>query len=294
MQRVYIVTDTVAQLTEDIIGKQWIKVVPAATIYCDGKTYIDGVDISPAQAYQLLAQNPSQFTTAAIPPDYFGKTFEEVSNAAREILCITVSSKLSAGHDMALMASKQVQETAPELKIRVFDSLSAAGVEGLIVLAAARAAAAGQDLDGVAKVAERTREVAEGLFVFETMRDVHRSGRIPKVVSQAADKMGVKPICRIYQDGKVHFTGLARSRNKGVQRVLEMARERVGDTPIQVIVMHTAAPDDAEKLKKRVEAEFHCLDIFVSEFSPVMGYSTGPGILGIAFCPEIDIAEQET
>jgi DegV family protein with EDD domain len=292
MQRVRIVTDTVAQLTEEMIQSHWIKVVPAATIFCDGSTFIDGVDISTAEAYQLLAQNPGEFTTAAIPPDHFMKAFEELSEAVKEILCITVSSKLSAVYNTAVLAREQLREKAPELKIQVFDSMSAAGGEGLIALAAARAAAAGLDLDGVIAVAEKARQDSECLFVFDTLRDAYRTGRVPKVASQAAAILNIRPLCRIGQDGKVHFIGLARSREKGVQRMIEMTRERVGDMPIHAMVVHTAASADADKLKARVKAEFNCREVFVSEFSPVMGYATGPGVLGIALCPDFDIAKQ--
>ena len=293
MQKVRIVTDTVAQLTEEIIQKHWIKVVPAATIFCNGKIFVDGVDISAAEAYRLLAQNPSQFTTAAIPPDYFRKAFEELSNSVKEILCITVSSKLSGVYNNAVMASEQMRERAPDLNIRVFDSMNAAGGEGLIALAAARAAAGGLGLDGVTAVADRARESAECLFVFDTLRDAYRTGRIPKVASRVGTILRVRPLCRIYRDGRVHFIGLTRSRGKGVQRIIEIARERVGDMPVYVMVMHTAALADAEKLKAQVEREFNCRDVLVTEFSPVMGYATGPGVLGIALCPEFDIAKQE-
>lgn len=285
MQMVGIVTDTIAQLTKDIADRLWIKVVPAATIFCDGRIFVDGVDITPAEAYQLLAQNPTQFTTAAIHVDYFREAFEELSNTVKEILCITVSSKLSRVYDTAATAAEQIREERPELKIRVFDSMSAAGGEGLIVLAAAKAAAGGMDMDGVTAVADKSRENSECLFVFDTLRHAYRTGRVPKIASRAGDILSVRPLCRIKQDGKVHFVGLARSRGKGVQRIMDIARERVGDMPISVMVMHTAALADAEKLKAQVEKELNCRDIFVSEFSPVMGYGVGPGALGIAFCP---------
>jgi len=86
------------------------------------------------------------------------------------------------------------------------------------------------------------------------------------------------PYVAYSRDGSVHFIGLTRSRGKGVQRIIEMAREQVGDMPIYVMVMHTAALADAEKLKARVEGEFNCRDILVSEFSLIMGYATGPGV----------------
>ena len=284
MQKVAIVTDTVAQLTEDMARRYSVQVVPASIIYCDGRTYTDGVDISSVEAYTLLAQNPSQFNTSAITPDYFYKTFTDVSKRFKEIICITVSSKMSAVYNSAVMASKQILEKEPELKVRAFDSMSAAGSEGLVVLAAASAALHGLDLNGVTKVAERAREQSESLFVIDTIRYIYRTGRIPKVVSQSAGAIGVKPTCRIGRDGLVHLIGLSRSRDKGVQRIIEMTKHRLGDIPINVIIMHTSALADAERLKDRVKREFNCHDIFISEFSPVMGYACGPGVLGIATC----------
>ncbi|MEW6034554.1 MAG: DegV family protein [Chloroflexota bacterium] len=286
MQRVRIVTDSVAQLTQEMASRHGVKVVPAATILCDGKTYVDGVDISPAEAYRLLEQDPTQFTTSAIPPAYFYKAFEEVGRGAREILCITVSSKLSGVYNSALLAGEQVRERVPGLQPRVFDSMSAAGGEGLVVLAAAGAAARGLDLDGVTAVAERARRESECLFVFDTLRHTYRTGRVPRVVSEGADLLGVRPLCRIGRDGMVHVVGLARSRRKGVERMVGMVRERARGEPIHAVIMHTAAVAEAQGLKERMAREFDCRGIFVSEFSPVMGYATGPGVLGIAFRPE--------
>lgn len=291
MQNVRIVTDTAAQLTEELIRRHRIKVVPAATVFCNGKTFVDGVDISPAEAYQLLAQNPSQFTTAAISPDYFSKAFEELSNFVKEILCITISSKISGVYTNAVMAGEQMREKTPGFKIRIFDSMNAAGGEGLIALAAARAAARGLNLDEVTAVADKAQKNSECLFVVDTLRDAYRTGRIPKVASQVAGILNVRPLCRIYRDGEVHYIGVTRSRRKGMQRIIEMARERVGDTPIYAMVMHTAALADAEKLQAWVRSEFNCCEVTISEFSAAMGYATGPGVLGIALCPEFDLAK---
>lgn len=286
---VQIMTDTVAQLTEKVALEHGIKIVPAATIYCDGKTFIDGVDITSTEAYELLAQNPKQFNTAAMPQHYITEILKQVGAREKEIFYITLSSKISVVHDVVVMASQEAMGKVTGLTIRVFDSLSASGGEGLIALAAAKAAAKGLDFHEIAEVAFKARQEAECLFVFETLADTYRSGRIPRIGARAADVLGVKPLCRIHQDGKVHAAGLARSRAKGIQRMLDMTRERVGEKPINVIIGHTASQEAAEDLKTQVENEFNCRDIFVSEFSPVMGYATGPGILGISSCPDFDI-----
>jgi len=59
--------------------------------------------------------------------------------------------------------------------------------------------------------------------------------------------------------------------------------DRVGQGPVHVAVMHAYAPDEAERLMERVSAEFDCAELWLTEFSPVMGYACGTGTVGIAF-----------
>jgi len=292
-QQVYVVTDTVAQLPADVVQQLGIEVVPAAVIHCDGRDFIDGVDITPADAYRLLAQNPSEFRTASIPQQYFSDAFIKLSAITQQILCITLSSKLSSVYQVALQASQETTDRIPDLTIRVVDSLSASGGQGLTVLTAARFAAAGHDIDAATAIAEEVRENAECLFVLDTLTEIHRSGRIPKVAAQAVGILNVKPVLRLFRDGKVHFVALARNRRKGLRRILDLAAERTHGELVDVMIGHTAVPDEAEALKNSVRDKLNCHGIFVSEFSPVMGYAIGPGVLGIAFCPHLD-AESQT
>ena len=69
-------------------------------------------------------------------------------------------------------------------------------------------------------------------------------------------------------------------------RLLKMMRGKVGLDPVHVAVMHAYALDEAEKLKERVSAEFNCAELWITEFSPVMGYACGTGTLGLAFYSE--------
>ena len=65
-----------------------------------------------------------------------------------------------------------------------------------------------------------------------------------------------------------------------------MMREKVGRNQVHVAVMHAYALDEAEKLKERVLAEFNCAELWLTEFSPLMGYACGTGTLGLAFYKE--------
>ncbi len=76
---------------------------------------------------------------------------------------------------------------------------------------------------------------------------------------------------------------MVRNREKGIKRILEILRDEVGQSAVHVAVMHAYALDEAERLKERISSEFNCAELFITEFSPVMGYATGTGTLGFAF-----------
>jgi len=250
-----------------------------------GKSYRDSIDLTPSEAYQFLAQDPEHFNTSPSSPVHFLETFREASLKAKNILCITLSTGLSTSYNVALLAKEQAEAEIPGLKIEIMDSRSATSAEGFIALAAARAAAEGQDLAQVVKVAEAVRDKVTFLIYLDTMKHVFRTGRIPKVASQIGSMLNIRPILTI-SGGLVHIKGVVRNRDQGMNRIVLEMKKRVGQHPVHVAVMHADVPNEAEELKQRIASEFNCAELWIAEFSPVMGYATGKGTLGFAFYSE--------
>jgi DegV family protein with EDD domain len=284
MQKVAVVTDSLACLTRELVEKYQIKIVPL-NIHFNGKVYKDWVDITPKQAYELFLKSPESWGSSAPSPGDYLKVFREVGKKIKNILCITASSKVSTTHDVAKLAKKQVKAELPQTSIEVMDSHMATAAEGLVALAAARAAAAGKSMAEVVKVAEEIRDKVTFVAFLDTIRYVYRSGRIPKVAARAASMLNIRPLLTI-SSGVVRFMGAVRSRESGIERMLKIMRNKVGQKPVHVAVMHAYALEEAEKLKERVASAFNCAELWISEFSPLMGYATGTGTLGLAFYAE--------
>jgi DegV family protein with EDD domain len=282
--KVAVVTDSVACLPRELVEQYGIKIVPV-NLYFGDKVYRDWVDITPSEAYQLFLKDPTAFKTSGINPADCLEAYRQVSNPAANILCVTISAKLSMVYESALEAKKLARDELPRTSVEVVDSRTATAAEGFIALAAARAAAAGKSLAEVFKVAERVRDRVFVVALMDTIRYVYRSGRIPKIAAKAGSMLNIKPVLTI-SAGAVRFKGAVRNREHGLKRVLKIARDRAGDKLVHMAVMHAYAPEDAEQLKERVAAEFNCAELWVTEFSPVMGYACGTGTLGLAFYPE--------
>jgi DegV family protein with EDD domain len=283
MSKVAVVTDSIACLTREYTEKYDIDIIPI-NFYVDGHLYRDWVDITPSEAYELFLKDPDSFKTSAPSPDECLQVFRQASQRAKNILCITVSLGLSAVYNAALDARELIRTEQSDLTIEILDSKSATPSEGMIALAAARAAAENKGLPEVTSAAEKVRDKVNSYVLLDTMRHVYRSGRVPKIASQIGSALNIRPILTVSE--VVHFVTIVRSRKQGIERIIQMMREKTNNRPVRAAVMHAYALDEAEKLKERVAAEFNCVELWLGEFSPVMGYACGTGTVGVAFYTE--------
>ena len=281
MKNVAIIVDSIACLPREMIEQYGITVMPL-NFYCGGKIYRDWVDVTPSEAYELFLQDPDSFKTSSVSPGEALDAYRRASQQAKNIFCVTVSSELSAVYNAALDARKQARTELPGISIEVMDSRICAAAEGFIALEAAKAAAGGKSLAEVMEAAEWVKERVRFFVFLETIRHVYRSGRIPKIASQAGSILNIKPILTS-SSGVLHFVGVARSKKGGVEKLIKLMRDKVGTEPVHVAVVHAYALEEAEQLKEQIASAFNCIELWISEFSPLMGYACGTGTLGIAF-----------
>ena len=282
MPNVAIVTDSIANLPPAIIEQYRITIVPI-NICFRGEIYRDILDVSTTEAYEMVLQDPDNFSTSPASPGHYLEAFREASKQAENILCITLSSKLSTGYNIARLATRQAMDVIGDIRIEVMDSHNVTAAQGFIALEAARAAEEGKNFEEVLAVAEDMRGRVTFLALLDTLRYVYRTGRIPKIASQVGSRLSIKPILSSSPDGRIRFVGAVRKKESGINRILRVMREKVGQGEAHVAVMHAYAPDEAESLKERIESEFNCAELWTIEMTPVMGYACGTGTVGVAF-----------
>ena len=266
-----------------MVEQYGIEIIPI-NFYAGGKLYKDWVDITPSQAYEVFLKDPDSFKTSAASPEDCLNAYRNASKRAKDIVCVTVSVKLSTVYNVVQEAKELAKTELSNTSIEVVDSRTATPAEGFVALAAARAAAEGKGLAEVVSAAEEMRDKVSCIVFLDTIRHVYRSGRIPKIASQVGSILNIRPILTV--SGAVHFVSAVRNRKRGIERVLQMMRDKVGQRPVHVAVFHAYAQDEAERLKERVETEFNCAELWLGEFSPVMGYACGTGTIGLAFYSE--------
>ena len=279
---VAVVVDSSSCLPPEMLRKWNITVVPHELII-DQRSFRDGVDIQPKEFYRLLSEgNSSTLTTAAPRPKHFLDAFLAAAELAPNVLCLTLSAQFSATYQSACAAVALADGKMSGHSVKVVDSHAAAGGSGLIALAAARWASMGLKLDQVVANVDRLVPRVNLLAFLDTLRYLSRSGRVRKLEAWAGSLLSIKPLTELRMD-QARMLEKPRSRAKAKDRLLDIMHQRVGGMPVKVNVMEADAPEDARALSQRIESEFNCRELFVSQFTPVMGLHTGPGLLGVAF-----------
>ena len=276
------VVDSSSCLPPDLLAKWHITSIPHQLIIGQ-QTLLDGVDIQPDRFYRLLdEQHQPAFTTAAPQPQHFLDAFLEAGQRAPNVLCLTLSANFSATYRSACAALELAEDRLTGIKVEVIDSQTAAGGLGLIALAAARWSSMGHGFDQVIAEVHRLATRVNLLAFLDTLRYLNRGGRAHKLGAWAGTLLGIKPLTEL-QMGEARMVGRPRSRAKATDGLLDLMRQRVGQQPVMINVMEAGAPGDAAALARRIETEFSCREIYISQFTPVMGLHTGPGLLGMAF-----------
>jgi DegV family protein with EDD domain len=284
MEKIAVITDSVACLPREMAEQNDILIVPAGNIYHEGKSYRDWIDLTYAEAYNILETAPDEFFTGPTTPGEFLDIFRELAGRYPSIIYISLSSKFSTVPNAARVAAGMAKQEMPELKIEVFDSATATGAQGFIALAAARAVKAGKSLEEVLKVASEVRKRVDLFYVLDTVAHVHRTGRVPRSLAVLGSKLRVKPLVTV-RNGAALILGLVRNRERAIDSLLRVARKEIKDRPVHIAILHARAASEAEILKQRISEQLNCVELWVGEFSPLMVYATGKGIIGVAFCP---------
>jgi DegV family protein with EDD domain len=285
MRQVAIVTDTTACVPQEQVAKYDIEVVPVQLIFKD-RTYRDGIDISPSEFYTLLRKAEKTPTTSASSPNPYLEAYQKASQKAPNILCITEPSRFSAMFDSARVAMEMARKTLRNVVIEVLECSTAAAGQGLVALAAAKTAALGKTLNEVMGVARSTMSRVNLFATLDTLNYLAKSGRVPQAAALVNSILSIKPIFTL-NHSEARTVALPRTMKSAIKRMLKLMEAGVAKgQPLHVAVMHADALEQAIAFKNRITSQFECTEIFITEFTPVMGVHTGPGLIGVAFYGE--------
>ena len=274
---VRIIVDSSTNVSEKYREK--IQFVPLTVRFGD-KEYLDGVELSKHQFYEMLVESDVLPTTSQATPAAFADCFEAITSAGDSAVVITLSSKLSGTYQSAVLATEDYPN------IYVVDSQSVAIGTGVLAQYAVELAQQGMGAEEIAQVLTHQREKVCVVALLDTLEYLKKGGRISKTVAFAGGVLNIKPVVTI-QDGAVALIGKARGSRNGNNLLVEKIREAGGvDFERPVLLGYTGLSsallekyvDDSKALwADHVDKLDGCL------LCSVIGTHAGPGAVAVAF-----------
>ena len=274
-----ILTDSTADLPESWTQEHDVQVL-GLTIQLDGQTY-ETVGLDKLTSEQLLAkmESGSKPTTSQINVGQFEDVFRQYAQEGTAVLYVAFASALSGTYQSAVMAREMVLEVYPEAIITILDSKAASMGEGLLVMKAVEARAAGQSLEQTADLLQSLVPRVKTYFLVDDLNHLMRGGRISKAAALMGSLVNIKPIIAVTADGSLDSVAKVRGKKKAQAEVVRMTLETISE-PL-VVIAYAGEKEVAENVKEQILASEEVTEVLILPLGPVISTHTGPGTLGL-------------
>ncbi|MBM4421944.1 MAG: DegV family protein [Chloroflexi bacterium] len=278
MPRVRIVTDSTAHFADpDFAQKHNITVAPL-TIHFGKESFRDGVDISPAQFFARLGAANSALPTAASPtPEQFTAVYDEAAQSSNQIVSIHLSSKLGRVWRNAKAGSEPL---AGRCNIQVIDSMTTSVGLGLLVEAAARAAADGATPDDIVRIVRGLIPRVYVVFFVDSLEYLAHNKRFNKTQAILGAMLGIKPFLAI-EEGDIVVMEKLRNRLQATEKLIEFASEFSELEHLAILQSTPEITADTRLVLDQLAIDFPGREFPVEVYGPALATYLGPNAMGV-------------
>ncbi|PLT28732.1 DegV family protein [Peribacillus deserti] len=277
MQKIKIVTDSTADLTEESIRKYGIEVVPL-TISIDGETFIDRVDITPSEFIEKMEASRELPKSSQPPPGSFLEVYNRLGSDGSQIISIHMAGGLSG-----TVRSAESAAGMTEVKVTVLDSNFTSKGLGFQVIEASRMAEKGHSLEEILHRLEKIKENTRLFIMVDTMENLVKGGRVGKVNAFLGSLLNIKPIA-VLKSGVLEPLTKARSHNQVIKYMTKLFVEDFNTYKIAGVgIAHAEGIEIAEKVKESIMKNTGFHDIEIDFTTPIISTHTGKGAFALIY-----------
>lgn len=272
-----ILIDSSADYTAEEAKKHNLELV-SINITMNGKNYLDGVDITRDEFYDLLVSSEEFPMTAQPSPQEFLDVFEDVKAKGDQMVYLSLSSGLSGTFQSATLAKSMVEYD----DIYLVDTLSATRAIRLMAEYACKLREEGKDAATIAEELESFKSRVVIYAAIDTLEYLCKGGRLSKTAAAVGELANLKPIITVTQEGKIGVPGKALGRNKALSTLVKMITEKEIDTTFPVYSLYAVGEENTEKLEQKLGKE----GVRVTkrlQVGSTIGCHIGPGAYGVIF-----------
>jgi DegV family protein with EDD domain len=276
MAGIQLVTDSACDLTPEIADERGVRIVPLSIRFGE-EELVDREQLSTKEFWDRVITGPTVPETAAPAPGAFQRAFSDAADEGRDgVLCVTISSGLSATYQSACTAAESVSD---RIDVKVVDSLTITMGQGLLLLDAADQVDQGKTLEEITASIEEQKTRTHVYGVLESLDFLRRGGRIGGAAHLLGSLLSIKPVIEV-RGGVVEVESKQRTRQRSLQYLAGKALEA---GPLEWLAVANGAARDISEVIDALRSATPAHEMVVSDLGPVIGSHAGPGTIGICF-----------
>jgi DegV family protein with EDD domain len=263
------------------IPKEWqseydVQVIPI-NIHFENKVYLQDVDLSNEDFYRIADKSHTIPKTSQPTPQQFVEFYKRIAQAGDTILSLHVTSKLSGTYNSAVLAS---QELRNKLNIVPIDSGAGSAAMGFMCKEVRQLEKAGASLQTILARLSAIRQNMNIVLTLDTLEYARKSGRVKAFQAAIATLVKIKPVI-ILKDGALDMRERVRTRQRALDRILNIIHERVDNQLVNIAVVHSQSLEAAKMLMQKANETFHINELILTDLSIGVAANLGPGTIGI-------------
>ncbi len=285
-----IVTDSTANLSAKQLEENNVIAIPFPYFLNNQEYKYQDLESFDAKQYYDAIRSGAKVTTSQINPQGYIDIMQPILESGEDILFIGIASGISGAYASAEMARKQLLEDFPERRIELIDSKGAGLGEGLLVLKAAKCRLNGMELQETAERMRLVRERIYQVFIVDDLAHLRRTGRLSNVSAIVGSVLGIKPLLKGNENGKIVAFEKIRGRKKAIKALAEKYFTLAQNPTHQTIgISHADCEEDAKYLASLLQEKLAPKEIILAKHEPATGSHIGPSALALFFEGDNDV-----
>lgn len=283
--KIRISTDSTADIPKEFCEQLNITVLPLSINY-EGKEYLDGIDITPAEMYGILDTAKKLPVSSQVSLSLYTELFEDTwKQGYTDLIHVTINSKGSGTYQAGVLAKEMFFDAHPDAEksfsIHIVDSKTYSMAYGIGVVEAAQMIQGGADVEEVLAHLTDWLEHTRPVFVPLELKCVKKSGRISPAAAFVGDAIGLKPLIT-FEDGEAKIIGKVRGEANAISTLLELCmKERKPGTNYTLVYGNNK--EAFEKLKDACAKVMDQPPLAEYPVGCIISINTGPNMIAILY-----------
>lgn len=278
-ERIAFIADSCGDLPKEVMERENVFILPVA-VSCEGKDYLDGIDISAKEIYQW--QKEGLLPSTALPS---GETMEQVLTSViksgyEKAVIITMSSAISGTWNLCRLLCEECEH----LECIVFDSRMASLAEGALLVEIMDEVESGAlKWEGIQERLEELERNTHPYFGIDTLEFLQKNGRIGKATALIGNRLNIMPILSFDEKGVITPVEKIRGRKKRLNHLKETAVKMAGEHKnIRLYFVSGGCPELVEELQKEILDELgRPVPVMTSELGCALAAHLGENLIGV-------------